>query len=1068
MRSGVKVRALSSIALALLLGTWAGSATAQRLQQPKRVARSTAAVVEVESLAPQARVTAGVVNVQDMRPFGTGWSGHAQLFWQPPPPQDQPIRNWPALTLLLDQPGTGRFDLVLYYTVAPDYGTMRVFLDGKPTVDVNGWGTAVAVRKVRLGEVELTGTPHQLIFTVFSKDAASTSYFVGLDRIELVPVAQGAVAAGAAAAALQPKATRGTQVKHKNGQAVRDRLPADEAALREASQKKVDAKRKLKVFAGARQVIPLHVAPAGEGLRILTYNVCAFPEAAQANFTKTFVCDGEILSLKDKAARIAQGIKRLAPEVVVINEAWDETFRMDLADQLDAYPYAVLSIDGFPPKVEDSGLMLFSKLPFAPLRDECRELGPAVVLATPPNGLESVCATIFDESEGDDANSSKAVGLAKLKLGANAFAYVAFTHLQADDEHSDVRRKQLRQVQKLIERCGPTAAERATSPVFFAGDLNIPGRLSVSNSQVSAQSEWRKHFQDGDRLEFFSRSVDMDSAERFLAASYFHYGSPEGQGLDEFAPGATEGMTLDPGATQGMTYSESAVKISKPCGDGPGCEGQRYDYVFQSWYRPYRLQRVRLGWEVNSPTVEGGRCNLSDHQPLVADYHTNFAPNQSVRTAKALTFATDDKVKTAYGSLPSARAMLWYRLEGPPGLYGILTSSSVARFEVFAQNDLSRPLAPYPGSTGPRVGPKFELAQPPYFIRVYPKEGQTSGQFGLRVTRIDCSSPEESCPLTEGMENKHHWPTTVVNGNTVWGNEMWFSFLTNVSSRQEAPELEFAFLPRAGVCPGGDTCNYTMQSNTTLWKLDLLPSPDASPPAEWVADRRRDGSTMVLKGAKLAGGAGGALKEYLLRITRTQEVPVHASTHVTVEYRTPLTYVFIGSLNCSEEWQGFGDPVFDPSLGPAAVGNDDVFAQFAVDSPGGHENMPQTPPTVVPADWTYWGSFYEETAPAAWPGPNGLRYLRSVRVDLVEWDLPLPDGNANDPYTPSSPAIFGALTSGQTDVSPVIEWATDDYNYQLVDSRVLRRPFECVTMGGDADGDGYPDACQVERVPLGQ
>jgi hypothetical protein len=123
---------------------------------------------------------------------------------------------------------------------------------------------------------------------------------------------------------------------------------------------------------------------------------------------------------------------------------------------------------------------------------------------------------------------------------------------------------------------------------------------------------------------------------------------------------------------------------------------------------------------------------------------------------------------------------------------------------------------------------------------------------------------------------------------------------------------------------------------------------------------------------------------------------------------------------------------------------------------------------VVPPGWTYWGSFYDQTAAAAWPGRNGLRFLRKVRVDMVEWDPPLPDQNANDPYTPEGPGEFAALAPGQTDESPVIVWKTDDYDYQLVNSRVLRRPFECVVMdaSSDANGDGYPDGCQVERVPL--
>ena len=852
---------------------------------------------------------------------------------------------------------------------------------------------------------------------------------------------------------------RARRAKHKNGEVVRERPPADERVTPMDREKRAAARRQLEEFVNiGRRPVRFPTTTRSESLRLMTYNVCAFPEPAQANFTKTLVCDGRILGLHAKAAKIAEGIRLAAPDIVVINEAWDEAFRLDLArEMIAAYPNAVLTIDGMPPKVEDSGLMIFSKLPFAPLKAECQEPGSAMVLATPPNGPKSVCATIFDSGEGTDAYSSKGVGLAKFSLGGTAHVYVAFTHLQADDGESATRREQLVRIQELIEHCGPAPTERSSSAVFLAGDLNVPGRLSVWEGTVTAEPQWRQLFQEAGRIEYFAAGEPTGTPERFLADSYRYYGSPDGQGLTSF----------DPGATQGIAYSESATTIAAPCGADIECSGQRYDYVFQGPYRPYRLERVRVAWEVDPPTAAGGRCNLSDHQPVIADYHTYFAPNQSVRTAKPIVFGDADEVRSASGTLPSPRAMLWYRLEAPAGLYGIVTSSQVARLEVFAQNDLSRPMAPYPGSTGERIGPKYYLPDPPYFIRVFPREGQQSGAFNLRVTRVDCSSPEASCPLLAGVTGTFNWPTTLVNGATVWGDEMWFSFLTAESNRHEAPSLEFEFRPAVGVCPDDSTCNYTLHSNSTGWLLELLPSPSATPPAAWVDDMRLYGDSMVFATSPLPGGANGALREYLLRITRKRDIPAGANTQLTLDYRTPLSYLFIGALNCSEEWQGFGDPVFDPSMLPAAAGNDDVFAQFVVDPKEGHENMPQTPPTVVPAGWTYWGSFYEETDPAQWPGPNGLWFLRSVRVDLVEWDPPLPEGNANDPYSPTGLGEFLALPVDGVDQSPMIVWQTDDYNYQLKYSRVTRLPLECQGMDIDADNDGYPDACRVERVPLG-
>ena len=121
---------------------------------------------------------------QDMRRFGQGWSGNAQLFWGAPPPVDQPIRNWPHLTLVFSAP-PGTYDVVLHYTSAPDFGTFRVFLDSQPAGDVNGYGPAVAPQIRSLGRRTLTPGTHQLVVTVFEKASASKGFAVGLDRIEL-------------------------------------------------------------------------------------------------------------------------------------------------------------------------------------------------------------------------------------------------------------------------------------------------------------------------------------------------------------------------------------------------------------------------------------------------------------------------------------------------------------------------------------------------------------------------------------------------------------------------------------------------------------------------------------------------------------------------------------------------------------------------------------------------------------------------------------------------------------------------------------------------------------------
>lgn len=140
---------------------------------------------ECEALLPKAVISTGPAAVQPMHSFGDQWSGAAQLFWRPPAPVDTPIRNWPHLRLHPKVAKAGKYRVALAYTVAPDYGTLRVFVRGKPVKDLNGYAGAVDLRRVELGEFTLPAGTAEFVFTVFGKDAKSSNYFVGLDRIEL-------------------------------------------------------------------------------------------------------------------------------------------------------------------------------------------------------------------------------------------------------------------------------------------------------------------------------------------------------------------------------------------------------------------------------------------------------------------------------------------------------------------------------------------------------------------------------------------------------------------------------------------------------------------------------------------------------------------------------------------------------------------------------------------------------------------------------------------------------------------------------------------------------------------
>jgi hypothetical protein len=143
--------------------------------------------IEIEDLAASAKASAGRVDRQDMRGFGRGWSGNAQLFWGAPPPVDKPIRNWPHLSVSFAAPNAETYEVILHYTSAPDFATFRVFLDGQPVGDIDGYGPAVAPQTRGLGQHNLSAAKHELLVTVFGKAGASKGFSVGLDRIELQP-----------------------------------------------------------------------------------------------------------------------------------------------------------------------------------------------------------------------------------------------------------------------------------------------------------------------------------------------------------------------------------------------------------------------------------------------------------------------------------------------------------------------------------------------------------------------------------------------------------------------------------------------------------------------------------------------------------------------------------------------------------------------------------------------------------------------------------------------------------------------------------------------------------------
>ncbi|MES2460748.1 MAG: glycoside hydrolase family 172 protein, partial [Armatimonadota bacterium] len=80
-------------------------------------------MIEGESRTLNPRATQGKFEVQTMESFSGTWSGEAHLWWKPEAPGAR-------LTVTVSAPAAGSYDLVGYFTQAPDYGDIKIRLNG--------------------------------------------------------------------------------------------------------------------------------------------------------------------------------------------------------------------------------------------------------------------------------------------------------------------------------------------------------------------------------------------------------------------------------------------------------------------------------------------------------------------------------------------------------------------------------------------------------------------------------------------------------------------------------------------------------------------------------------------------------------------------------------------------------------------------------------------------------------------------------------------------------------------------------------------------------------------------
>ncbi|MGC5614947.1 DUF2961 domain-containing protein [Georgenia sp. Z1491] len=112
---------------------------------------------------------------------GADWSAGAQLWFRA-------TEVGHAVTLGVDIPEDGTYDLAGVFTQAGDYGIVEILVDGEVVGEpVDGYGAegVGTTDPVVLGTVELTAGSHELTARVTGQNAEASGYFVGLDYFTL-------------------------------------------------------------------------------------------------------------------------------------------------------------------------------------------------------------------------------------------------------------------------------------------------------------------------------------------------------------------------------------------------------------------------------------------------------------------------------------------------------------------------------------------------------------------------------------------------------------------------------------------------------------------------------------------------------------------------------------------------------------------------------------------------------------------------------------------------------------------------------------------------------------------
>lgn len=534
------------------------------------------------------------------------------------------------------------------------------------------------------------------------------------------------------------------------------------------------------------QRVPAHRSSGGEltetsSLRVLTYNTYLLPRIVMCTWDP--VCHVLDANLESRAEQLGAAVAEANEQydIVAFSEVWGEDARDILEKRLGwTYPSYVKYIstsgpDMIRPKknwgflggnVEDSGLMLFSKLPFKPLpfvKDdyEATDVKPRRVYKRLAFKEFYACAFAFA-----DCRAAKGVALVQVEWPPKGSLNVLFTHTQADRGdvmQPEVRKKQLADIQDIAETTlGKTFASWTdTEKLVALGDLNIDGLGGVSqvlglpaDVLADATQEWVERFK-----------VPAQTGITPLYDSWAETTSPQDRGPTRYNKNERLDYIL---ASRPIANADAGQTLNDNNGDIPRAGTDPPATCVQHIWIPRELE------------------GLSNHRPVAADINL-FAPQCNPRLAQQVSGADLGTLVQGlqttlwqHHELEYRGSMQWFRLEAP-GTYAIaITGINAAdtpllQYEIYSRDNLSVPLAGayqlektkiaacgtgvpvretivLKGATSESRcslvnAQKFVLPAGPSYVRVFSRQRVWRGRYAIAVYRFNCAAKDDACDL---------------------------------------------------------------------------------------------------------------------------------------------------------------------------------------------------------------------------------------------------------------------------------------------------------------------------------